>query len=153
DRYTAVWVEPSGDDDARMYVGVTAADLESVQARLKLERRIPRTMSAFRGSEGRTRYSGVWGRYPAVEPTWLSYRDQSEGSFQDNRATESDKNLVDVAVSRAEPPPTVRRIVRSGLEAAETRLKRKPDDRNARIARATALIQLGEDRRALDDLK
>ena len=35
DRYAALWVEKSGDDDARMYVGMTAEQETEVQTRLE----------------------------------------------------------------------------------------------------------------------
>jgi hypothetical protein len=64
DRYAALRVEKAGDDDARLYVGLTA-DLETeLQSKLKDETRIPRTGHAMAGSEGRTTYCGVWGRPP-----------------------------------------------------------------------------------------
>ena len=64
DRYAALWVEKSGDDDARMYVGVTADEETKVQDKLKDEKLIPRTLHAMIGADGRTRYCGVWGDDP-----------------------------------------------------------------------------------------
>jgi Bacterial tandem repeat domain 1 len=69
DRYAAVWAERNGDDDARLYVGITA-DLETaVQDRLEADKLIPRTLHAMIGSDGRTRYCGVRGRPPGVGMT------------------------------------------------------------------------------------
>jgi formylglycine-generating enzyme required for sulfatase activity len=154
DRYAAVWVEreKSGGEDARMYLGVTSEDHQSVQDGLKGAKLIPRTIQALRGSEGRTRYSGVWGRFPAAEPARHSHWDHFEGSFQQHQANESDYSLVDVTVCPAEPPRTARERGRASLETAESNLKAKPDDPNAQLARAAALIRLGEDRKALADL-
>jgi tetratricopeptide (TPR) repeat protein len=152
DRYAAVWVEKSGDEDARMYLGVTSQAHQSVQDGLKGAKLIPRTITAMRGSDGRSHYSGVWGRSPVSDPAWELSWDQSDQGFEQNQAAHSDKNLVDLVVSPAEPPRTTRERARASLETAERNLKAKPDDPNARFARATALIQLGEDQRALDDL-
>ena len=56
DSYAALWVEKSGDDDARLYVGVSSEEGGSVQERLKDERLIPRTLHAMIGAKGRTTY-------------------------------------------------------------------------------------------------
>ena len=69
DRYAALWVEKSGDDDARLYVGMTADEETEVQDKLKDEKLIPRTLHAMIGSDGRTRYCGVWGRPPGAAIT------------------------------------------------------------------------------------
>ena len=65
DRYAALWVEKSGDDNARLYVGMTADEETEIQDKLKDEKLIPRTLHAMIGAEGCTRYCGVWGRPPA----------------------------------------------------------------------------------------
>src|SRR5271166_544340 len=154
DRFSALWVEKSGpEDEARMYVGVTSEDHKSTEDRLKKVKLIPRTLHAMRGTDGRTRYSGVWGRFSAVEPSWQLYWDQSEVSFRQNQVLQSDKLLIDVAVSGAEPLRSTRERAKTALEAAEKGLKLKPDDPNTQFGRATAYFQLGEDRKALDDLR
>jgi formylglycine-generating enzyme required for sulfatase activity/tetratricopeptide (TPR) repeat protein len=153
DRFAAIWVERAGpDDDARIYVAATETG-QSVQGQLKEAKLIPRTLQAMRGSDGRTRYSGVWGRFPAGEPARHLHWDQSEGSFQQHESRESYHSLVDVTVSGAEPPQAPRQRAQASLEASEKSLKAKPDDQNARLARATALMELGENRTALDDLR
>ena len=86
DRYAALWVEKTGDDDARMYVGMTADEQTEVQDKLKEEKLIPRTLHAMIGADGRTRYCGVWGRPPGAAITGQTYRDQFEGNFEQNQA-------------------------------------------------------------------
>jgi hypothetical protein len=66
DRYAALWVERSSDDNARMYVGTTRNEQDEVQNELSAAKLIPRTLDAMVGSEGYTRYSGVWGRPPKI---------------------------------------------------------------------------------------
>ena len=51
DRYAALWIEKAGEDDARMYVGITADQEEVVQGRLKEAKLIPRTLHAMIGSD------------------------------------------------------------------------------------------------------
>ena len=99
DRYAALWVEESGDDEARLYVGTTADEEAQVEAKLKDEKLIPRTLHAMMGSDGRTRYCGIWGRPPENTITSQTYRDQSEGNFEEIQANLSDQLLIDVVVS------------------------------------------------------
>jgi formylglycine-generating enzyme required for sulfatase activity len=152
DRYAVLWVERAGpEDEARLYVGATDANQMTVSDRLKESRLIPRTLQAMRGADGRTRYNGVWGR-SASNPGWQLQWNQTEAGFRRNELVQGDKNLVDVAVSGAEPARTTRERARASLEIADKDLKAKPEDPNHRWARALALIGLGEDRNALDDL-
>ena len=153
DRYAALWVEKSGDDDARMYVGMTADEETEVQDKLKEEKLIPRTLHAMLGSDGRTRYCGVWGRPPGATITGQTYRDQFEGNFEQNQANLSDQLLLDVAVSGASKPQPTRERAQAALESADKKLKTKPDDLDARLARAMANFRLGENQKALDDLQ
>ena len=153
DRYAALWVEKSGDDDARLYVGTTADEETEVQDKLKEAKLIPRTLNAMIGSEGRTRYCGVWGRPPGAAITGQTYRDQFEGNFEQNQADLSDQLLLDVAVSGASKPQSTRERAQADLQSAEKKLKTKPDDLDARLARAMANFRLGENQKALDDLQ
>ena len=153
DRYAALWVEKSGDDDARLYVGTTADEEDEVQDKLKEAKLIPRTLHAMIGSEGRTRYCGVWGRPPGAAITGQTYRDQFEGNFEQNQADLSDQLLIDVAVSGASKPQPTRERAQADLQSAEKKLKTKPDDLDARLARAMANFRLGENQKALDDLQ
>ena len=61
-------------------------------------------------------------------------------------------SLIDLDLVRHLRCPA-RRSVPSALQAAEAALKAKPDDLNARFGRATAYFQLGENQKAIDDLK
>ena len=68
DRYSALWVEKSGDDDARMYVGITADEETAVQDKLKDEKLIPRTLHAMIGSD-RARDTAASGDDPQEPPS------------------------------------------------------------------------------------
>ncbi len=61
--------------------------------------------------------------------------------------------LIDVAVSGASKPQTTRDRAQADLQSAEKKLKTKPDDLDARLARAMANFRLGENQKALDDLQ
>ena len=105
------------------------------------------------GSEGRTTYCGVWGRPPGAAVTGQTYRDQFEGNFEQNQADLSDQLLIDIAVSGVGKTQTIRDRVQAALQSADKKLKTKPDDLDARLARAMANFRLGENQKALDDLQ
>ena len=86
-----------------------------VQDKLKEAKLIPRTLHAMIGSEGRTRYCGVWGRPPGAAITGQTYRDQFEGNFEQNQADLSDQLLIDLAVSGASKPQSTRERARLPL--------------------------------------
>jgi formylglycine-generating enzyme required for sulfatase activity len=152
ERYAALWVEKSIEDDARMYVGMTADKETEVQDELKEAKLIPRTLHAMIGSEGRMRYCGVWGRPPGTAITGQTYQDQFQGDFEQSQATLSDQLLIDIAVSGVGKPQTIRECAQTELQRAGKKLKNKPDDLDSRLARAMAQFRLGENQKALDDL-
>jgi len=153
DRYAALWVEKPGDDEARLYVGITAGQETEAQDRLKEAKLIPRTLHPMLGSEGLMRYSSVWGRPPRAEIRGQRYRDQFEGNFEQNQADLSDQLFLDVAVSGATKPQPTRERAQAALQSANKKLKSKPDDLDARLARAMANFRLGENQKVLDDLQ
>src|SRR5262249_47484179 len=140
-------------DDARLSVGITADEETAVQGRLEDEKLIPRTVHARIGSDGRTRYRGVWGRSPGVAITGQTHRDQFQGNFAQDQADLSDQLLLDLAVSGTSQPWAVRDRAQAALESAEKRLKTRPEDLDSRLSRAMAHFRLGEDQKALDDLR
>jgi formylglycine-generating enzyme required for sulfatase activity/tetratricopeptide (TPR) repeat protein len=153
DRCTALWVEKTGDDDVRMYVGLTADEETEVQGKLKDEKLIPRTLPAMIGADGRPRYCGIWGRPPATTITGQTDRDQFEGNFERRQADLGDQLLIDIAVSGAGRPQAIPERAQAALENADKRLKTKSGDVDARLARAMANMRLGESQKALDDLQ
>jgi hypothetical protein len=153
DRYAAIWVEKTGDDDVRMFAGITADQEIENQDKLRDEKLIPRTLHAMIGSNGRTRNCGVWGRPPETAHTGQTHQDQFEGNFGQKQSEMSDQLLIDVAVSGAVKPWTIRDRVQAALESADDKLKKTPDDQDARLARSMANVRLGENQKALDDLQ
>jgi formylglycine-generating enzyme required for sulfatase activity len=151
-RYAVLWVEQAVGDDAQLYHGATDDELARLQNPLNDAKLTPRTLQVLRGSDGALRYCGVWGTPPSASATAQGDRDLFQATFEQKVANLSDQLLVDVAVSEAGKVQTNRQRARASLETAERGLKVKPDDLNARFARATAFIELGEDRKALDDL-
>ncbi len=153
ERYAAVWVEKPGDDDAQLYVGITADEETEAQDKLKDEKLIPLTLHAMRGSDGQTRHCGVWGRPPRAEITAQRYQDQFGGNFERKQADLGDQLLLDLAVSGASRPQSPRERAQADLQSAAKKLKIKPDDLDARLDCAAASFRLGENQKALDDLQ
>ena len=153
DRYAALWVEKSGDDDARLYVGMTADEEPQVQDKLNEAKLIPRTLHAINGADGCTRYCGVWGRPPAAAVTGRTDRNQFEGNFEQSQVDLSDQLLIDMAVSGASKPQPTRERAQADLQSAEKKFNTKPDDVDARLSRAMANFRLGENQKAFDDLQ
>src|SRR5262245_16102296 len=136
-----------------MYVGITADEETEVQDRLKTAKLIPRTVQAMRGSDGRLRYCGVWGRPPGATITGQGHRDRFERTFEQDLADQGDELVLDAAVSTANQPQTIRERAQAALESADKVLKAKPEDRDARLARALANFRLGANQKAVDDLQ
>jgi hypothetical protein len=153
DRYAALWVEKSAEDDARMYVGMTSEEETEVQGKLKDEKLIPRTLHAMIGSDGQTRYCGIWGRPPRADVTGQAYQDQFQGNFEQTQTNLSDQLLIDVVVSGVSKPQAIRDRAQGALTSADKKPKAKPDDLNLRLSRALANFRLGENQKALDDLQ
>jgi formylglycine-generating enzyme required for sulfatase activity len=153
DRYATLWVEKTAEDDARLYVGTTGDKEDEVQDKLQEAKLIPRTLHAMIGPEGRATYCGVWGRPPGADVTGQTYQDQFEGNFEQYQANLSDQLLIDVAISRASKPQTTRDRAQAARQSANKKLETKPDDLEARLARAMANFRLEENQKALDDLQ
>jgi serine/threonine protein kinase/formylglycine-generating enzyme required for sulfatase activity/tetratricopeptide (TPR) repeat protein len=153
DHYSALWVEQSGEDDARMFVGITADEQDEVQHKLKDGKLIPRTICAMIGVDGHTKYCGVWGKSAGTAVAGQSYRGRFEGNFEQIQASLSDELLMDVVVSGAGKPQTIRERAQAHRDRADKKLKTKADEIDARFSRALASFRLGENRRALEDLE
>jgi tetratricopeptide (TPR) repeat protein len=61
-------------------------------------------------------------------------------------------HLIDLTVNSAPPAPGPKERAATALTAAEAALKARPNDPDARFARASALFRLGENQKALEDL-
>ncbi len=127
DRFAALWVEKTGNNDAQLYVGTTADEETEVEDILKKANLIARTIQAVIGVDGRTRYCGVWGRPSSDSVSGQAYRDQLEGTFEQSFIDLRDQLLIDVAVNGASKPQTTRDRVQAALESADKKLKSKPE--------------------------
>jgi formylglycine-generating enzyme required for sulfatase activity len=152
DRYAAAWVEKTGTEkETWIHVGVSPGDYKVFTEGLKAKGLIPWTQQAMRGSEGLLTCCGVWGKPPSDKTQWQMYWGPSEAGFEQNQASQGDKLLFDIAIASSEPPQTTRQRAEASLKAAEKTLEATPDDLNARFARATAHLRVGENQKAIDD--
>ena len=119
DRHVALWVEKLGDDDAQLYVGITAELLAEVEDTLKEARLVPHAVHSMLVAEGTTRYCGVYGRPAGPNITSQIYRDLVAKQFEKKRAALSDQPLIDLAISPAPTPRLVQNksAIRAGATA------------------------------------
>jgi serine/threonine protein kinase/formylglycine-generating enzyme required for sulfatase activity/tetratricopeptide (TPR) repeat protein len=153
DRYAVLWGKQTGDDDVRLCVGMTALDEDEIEDQFQEAKLIPRTQSVMIGTDGRSNLCTVWGRSPGAALTGQTYRNAFEGNFTQKVTDLSDRLLVDLAVSGASKPEAARERAQADLERAEKKLKSKPNDLDARLARAVANFRLGDNQKALDDFQ
>ncbi len=125
DRYAAVWVEKAADDDdARMYVAVTADSEPGIQDEFDKQELIPRTLQVLRGPDGRLRMSSVWGRPTADGGAAEADRELFEGNLAAIATTRGDAVLLDVSIGEASRPLTVHERARIARD------RRSEDPRN-----------------------
>ena len=129
DRYAALWSDRAGPaDDARLYIGVSPAEHVSVQDRLMARKQMVLGLNAMRGSDGRTRYSGVWGHSSLTDLFVKCSLNKDERAFGLEWAAERGSRLVDVTVSAVDPIWTCQELARAALEAAQHGSKSRSDE-------------------------
>jgi serine/threonine protein kinase/formylglycine-generating enzyme required for sulfatase activity len=99
-RHAALWVEKLAQDEARMYVGTNAVEQDEVLDKFKEAKLIPRTLHALIVPEGRTEYSGVWGRPDRADITAQTYQGQLDENLENGQTNVTDQLLIDVAIGR-----------------------------------------------------
>jgi len=152
DQYAAVWVEKEGpDDDDRMFVAVPAAELAKVQEQLQKAGMAPATLLAFRDSKEQTTYCGI-SRKSASYTASVYHNGLGEGTIADEMVAHAGITLIDMSLGAAAPPVTTKERATAALRTSGAALQAKPDDQNARFARASAYFQLADYAKAIDDL-
>ena len=152
-RFAALWAQRTGpDDDARMVLASSAAELTKLQEQLKKAGLVPLTLHAWRQADDKLSYSGVWHKTATgTSDTAVFQNGLSEAELPGVVAQQSG-SLIDLDLTAAPPPTSTKERAASALQAAEAALKANPDDLNARLAQASAHLQLGESQKAIDDL-
>ena len=109
-------------------------------------------LSAFRGTDGRTSYCGIWHKSRPRRMRLVFHHDLGERNVPDELAQHAEVTLIDLSVGVAAAPATTRDRASAALQRAEASLKAKPDDPSARLARASASLELGDYKKAIGDL-
>ena len=152
-RFATLWAQRTGpDDDARMVVASSVAKLTKVQEQLKNAGLVPLTLHAWRQADEKLSYSGVWHKTATGTTHTGSFQSGLSEANLPGVVAQQSGSLIDLDLAAAPPPPSTKERAASALQAAEAALKAKPNNLNARIARASAYFQLGENPKAIDDL-
>jgi tetratricopeptide (TPR) repeat protein len=150
--FAALWAQRRGsDDDTRMVLASSAAELTKVQEQLKKAGLVPLAMHAWRRSDDKLSYSGVWHDTARGNSDTSDLQNGISDAQLPDVVDQQSGSLIDLDLSAA-PPLTSKDRAASTLQAAEAALKANPDDLNARVTQASAYLQLGESQKALDDL-
>ncbi len=153
ERFAAIWTEAPPKTNVKMFAaldrGAASAWIEE-QAAQGLE---PRTTHSFTGADGVTRYSGIWAKRAANDPPTDLATNQFEADFTRRRQIQNDSIVSDIALSEIKREPTILEIAREDIARADRALAFQPDDLPALMLRVNAYLRLGENARALEDLR
>ena len=121
------WAQRTGpDDDARMVLASSAAELTKLQAQFKKAGLVPLTLHAWRQADDKLSYSGVWHKTATgTSDTAVFQNGLSEAQLPGVVAQQSG-SLIDLDLTAAPPPPSTKERAASALQAAEAALKAKP---------------------------
>ena len=152
-RFAALWALRTGpDDDARMVLASSVAELTKVQEQLKNAGMIPSTLHAWRQADDKLSYSGIWHKTATGTTDTAFFQSGLSEADLPGVVAQQAGFLIDLDLTAAPSPPSTKERAASALQVAEAALKAKPDDLNARFVRAYAHFQLGENQKAIDDL-
>jgi serine/threonine protein kinase/formylglycine-generating enzyme required for sulfatase activity/tetratricopeptide (TPR) repeat protein len=149
DLYAALWVEAVGGEIAGLFVGAADDDLVEVQKPLDEAKLTARTLHAFRASDGRVRYSGVWGTPSSPGVTTQGFHDLHGWDFTESQALSTDRVLVEVTVSEAGKRLSIPERAQATIARAQKILASQRDDLTALADVAGARLRLGENDKAL----
>ena len=152
-RFAALSAQRTGpDDDARMVLASSIAELTKAQEQLKDAGLVPMTLHAWRQADDKLSYSGVWYKTATRTSDTASFQNGLSEADLPSEVARQAGSLIDLDLAAAPPPPSTKDRATSALQVAEAALKVKPDDLSARFSRASAYLQLGENQRALGNL-
>ncbi len=152
-RFAALWAQRTGpDDDARMVVASSGAELTKLEEQQKSAGLVPVTLHAWRQADDTLSYSGVCHKTVGKRSDTALFQIGLPEADLPGVVAEQPGALIDLDLTAAPPPAGTKERAASALRAAEAALTAKPDDLEARLARASANLQLGESPKAIDDL-
>jgi serine/threonine protein kinase/formylglycine-generating enzyme required for sulfatase activity/tetratricopeptide (TPR) repeat protein len=149
DLYAGLWVKQARPEEkAEAYVGALAAEHKTVQDKIKERGFVAQSSQAVLGTDGKTRFSGVW----VKSANNGSASSSLTGSGLEGQIASQSITLNDLSPIQSERPLSSHEQRRIALAEAEKALATKPDDTDARFSRAAALASVGEWGKAIDDL-
>jgi serine/threonine protein kinase/formylglycine-generating enzyme required for sulfatase activity len=144
-RFAALWAQRTGpDDDARMVLASSVAELTKLQHQLRKIGLIPLALHAWRQSDGTLSYSGVWHKTATGTSSTADFRKDLWEAQLPGEVDQQSGSLIDLDLTEA-PPPSPKERDSSAQRAAGAALKANPDDLNARVLdRSYAAVWAGD---------
>jgi len=152
-RFAAVWARRTGpDDDSRMVLASSVAEFTTLQDRIKKNGLPPLTLHVWRQADDALSYSGVWQKTAIGTTDSAVFQNGLSAAQFPSAIAQQSGSLIDLDLTPAPLPTGTKERATRTVQAAEAALKANPDDLAARLALASAHLQLGESQKAIDDL-
>jgi serine/threonine protein kinase/formylglycine-generating enzyme required for sulfatase activity len=152
-RFAALWVQKAGPDEyARMVIALSYDELTKLQIQLQNDGLVPLTLHAWRKADDKPSYSGVWHKKVTEISATASFQDALSEAQLPNLMNQQNGSLIDVDLSAVPRVLNTKQRAALSLQTAEAALKTNPDDEAARLKRALAHLDRGENLKAIDDL-
>ena len=151
--FAALWAQKTApDDDARMVLASSAAELAKLADQSKKAGLVPMTLHAWQRADDKLSYSCVWNKTVSGNSATAVFQNSlSEAQLPALNAQQSG-SLIDLDLTAAPPTNHAKAHAALALRAAEAALKVDSSDFYARLAQASAHLQLGDSQKALSEL-
>jgi len=135
-----------------MVLASSVFDITKLQDQIKKAGLVPLTLHAWRQADAKLNYSGVWHRTSTGTADTVNFHYGLSEAQLPGLVAQQFGSLIDLDLTAGPAPPSTKERAISDLQVAEAALKANPDDLSARLAQASAHLQLGESQKAIDDL-
>jgi formylglycine-generating enzyme required for sulfatase activity/tetratricopeptide (TPR) repeat protein len=150
--FAIVWAEKIAfDGEVQLFTSLSDSELCNARALLEKAGMAPIALGALRGSDGRTRYCGLWQKSPRRNASFFR-GELGENALRDEILRRLQNTLIDLSIGPAAAPPDPRERAAAELKKAQAALDAKPGDAGAKLALAKANFELGEYARAIEEL-
>jgi formylglycine-generating enzyme required for sulfatase activity/tetratricopeptide (TPR) repeat protein len=145
--YAALWLKvPPKAPDTQLTVGLDAKQFQQRGQGLAMSGHLQATYTQMASPDGTTRFCAIWRKAPG-QATAAETFSGIESDYSGDRGLQ-----VDVQVSKPGPIPSSKDRYTQQLKGVEKVLQSKPNDVAARLQRALAYLNLGDNDKALADL-
>ena len=152
-RIAALWAQrKETDDDSRMALASSVAELAKFHDQFKEIGLSPLTLHGWRQVDDTLSYSGVWHKGAAGTSDTAVFQNGLWEAQLPGMVAEQSGSLLDLDLTGAPAQTGTRARAALAMQAAEAALTANPDDQTARLARASAHLQLGENQKTIDDV-